>query len=310
MATTVGFVSEKGGVGKTTACYHLAVALSQFEGKKAMVVDTDYQRGGLTCRMFPSKIEAFRSGKVTDVTLFDRFEQLYGGGIGQPKSVDVLRAVGKYGHWGVSVIPADSRLADVTVGQLPHTKSVREGARMRWRHLKLIDDVLHAQDDVLRGPHSDFDYILIDTHPELSDLLSSVVYACDYCVSPVKLDQQSSIGVPSAIEAIGKVNEEMEWICSSLKEVGQYTPTRFVGAIGMMAREYGGVLKESERVQFRQLRAAKIDVFDTYITEGDGLRQAAEQRCPVFDLATPNAKKQSDQFKRLTKEFIRKCPPK
>ena len=93
MATTVGFVSEKGGVGKTTACYHLAVALSQFEGKKVIVVDTDYQRGGLTCRMFPSKIEAFRSGKVTDVTLFDRFEQLYGGGIGQPKSVDVLPAV-------------------------------------------------------------------------------------------------------------------------------------------------------------------------------------------------------------------------
>ncbi len=34
MATVVGFISEKGGVGKTTACYHIATALNRFEGKR------------------------------------------------------------------------------------------------------------------------------------------------------------------------------------------------------------------------------------------------------------------------------------
>ena len=29
MGTTVGFASEKGGVGKTTICYHLAIALNR-----------------------------------------------------------------------------------------------------------------------------------------------------------------------------------------------------------------------------------------------------------------------------------------
>lgn len=301
MAATVGFISEKGGVGKTTACYHLAVALNQFEGKRVMVVDTDYQRGGLTCRMFPSKIEAFRSGKVTNVTLFDKFEQLYGGMSDQPGTVDVLYAIGNWGG-AVSVIPADARLVDVSTGRLPATNNVREGARKRWSHLKLIDDVLGQF-------QRSFDYILIDSHPEVSDLLRSVVYACDYCVSPVKLDQQSSIGVPSAMEAIVMVNKDMEWICSALKDVGEYTPTQFAGAIGMMAREYRSKLKESERSQYSLLKRTG-GIFESYVTEGDGLRQAAEERCPVFELVTANAKKQSIQFKLLTKEFIKKCPPK
>jgi chromosome partitioning protein len=49
----VGFVSEKGGVGKTTACYHIAIALRWFHEKRVLVVDTDYQRGGITCRFKP-----------------------------------------------------------------------------------------------------------------------------------------------------------------------------------------------------------------------------------------------------------------
>ncbi|WP_332834381.1 hypothetical protein [Escherichia coli] len=37
---------------------------------------------------------------------------------------------------------------------------------------------------------------MIDSHPEVSDVMRSIIYASDYCVSPVKLDRQSSIGWP------------------------------------------------------------------------------------------------------------------
>ena len=36
MAVTVGFISEKGGVGKTTSCYHIAEALSRFHKKRVL----------------------------------------------------------------------------------------------------------------------------------------------------------------------------------------------------------------------------------------------------------------------------------
>ena len=59
MAITVGFISEKGGVGKTTSCYHIAEGLSRYHDKKVLVIDADYQRGGITGRFFPQLIENF-----------------------------------------------------------------------------------------------------------------------------------------------------------------------------------------------------------------------------------------------------------
>ena len=48
MAKTVaGFISEKGGVGKTTACYHIAIALSRYYDEKVLVVDADSDDGTL-----------------------------------------------------------------------------------------------------------------------------------------------------------------------------------------------------------------------------------------------------------------------
>jgi hypothetical protein len=84
--------------------------------------------------------------------------------------------------------------------------------------------------------------LLLEGSPELSDLLRTVVYACDYCVSPVKLDQQSTIGVPSAIQAINEVNDDMEMIGQALGGTEGYTPTVFKGAMGMMCREWDAKL--------------------------------------------------------------------
>ena len=77
MATVVGFISEKGGVGKTTACYHVAVALNRFYDRRVLVIDANYQRGGITGRFFPQLIESFGRGVVPGTTLFHKFQQLY-----------------------------------------------------------------------------------------------------------------------------------------------------------------------------------------------------------------------------------------
>jgi len=67
--------------------------------------------------------------------------------------------------------------------------------RSLWRHLSALNVVL--------APIRDrYDYILVDPHPDINDLLRTILYACDYVCPPVKLDLQSTIGVPSAIEAI------------------------------------------------------------------------------------------------------------
>jgi chromosome partitioning protein len=294
MATVVGFISEKGGVGKTTACYEIAWDLHWTHNKRVMVVDTDYQRGGITCRFLPALIENFREGRVPGTHLYHKFQHLYSETDFSP-DVDLLETAEE-----VALLPADPRLGQVSIDKMPASNNIRENNRRLWTHLSLIRAVLE--------PHlENFDYILLDSHPDVSDLLRSVIYAADYCVSPVKLDLQSTIGVPSAIEAINSVNADMEMISRALDPVPPYTPTEFAGAIGMMAREWGGMLKLTERAEYRRLERTGA-VFRNYVTEGDGVRQAARDRITVQDVAGANAARQAAQFRAITVEFMERCP--
>lgn len=292
--TVVGFISEKGGVGKTTACYHIAIALSRYYEEKVLVVDADYQRGGITGRFIPSLMEDFKKGKMKGVTLYHAFRALYSAtDIPEPDIVST-----KFPD--VDLLPSDPRLTEISIDKLPGSNNIRENNIKLLTHLSAISDALNLIQD-------EYNYILIDTHPETSELLRSVIYACDYCVSPVKLDEQSSVGVPSAIEAVNGVNNDVITLQKTLGIPEDFEPTEFIGAIGMMTREYANALKWTESVQYSRLNTI-CGIFKEYITEGDGLRQAASLRLPVFDITGDNAYKQSVQFKRLTKEFVEKCP--
>ncbi len=295
MAITVSFISEKGGVGKTTACYHMAVGLARYHQKAILVVDADYQRGGISGRFFPDVIDDFGSGSAQGETIFHKYQQLYSAS-NQTSRVDIRTWTGI--NASVDLIPADPRLSSVSVDKLPSTNNIRANNQSLLKHLQTIKYVLSSIEDK-------YDYILIDSHPEVSDVLRSVIYASDYCVSPVKLDRQSSIGVATILGEINNVNADVEMIQGSI-DTFTYKDTRFAGSIGMMAREWGGELKQSEQSEYNRLRRTG-GVFKNYITEGDGLRQAAAERVPVFDINLANADKQSQQFKRLTEEFVKAC---
>ena len=296
MATVVGFISEKGGVGKTTACYHIAVGLSWYQNKRVLVVDADYQRGGITGRFIPNLLEHFHAGRLPYVTLWDKFQQLYSN---QPTTTDI-DILDTEESPKLKLIPADPRLSQVTVEKMPATNNIRQNSLALWRHLSLLRTVLEPQ-------LQNYDYILIDSHPEISEVLRSVIYASDYCVSPVRLDLQSTIGVASAIEAINDVNADVDMMSRALDNPPAHNPTLFAGAMGMMAHEWGGILIRTERTEYNRLSRAG-SIFESYITEGDGLRQAAADRSSVYNLTGANAERQAAQFREMTEEFIARCP--
>jgi chromosome partitioning protein len=295
MAVVVGFISEKGGVGKTTACYHVAVALNRYHKQRVLVIDADYQRGGITGRFFPDMIEGFGSGSVPGTTLFHKFQQLYSASTLTP-DVDIR----SWSGWQtrIDVLPADPRLANVSIDKLPSNNNIRENTLSILRHMQVINSVLSPLKD-------EYDYILIDSHPAVSAVLRAIIYASDYCVSPVKLDRQSAIGVATVLGEINNVNADVDMIQRSVGGV-EYSDTAFAGSMGMMAREWAESLKQSEQVEFNRLRGTGA-VFAAYVTEGDGLRQAAAQRVPVYDIVGANATKQAGQFRELTIEFMQAC---
>lgn len=295
MSTIISFISEKGGVGKTTSVYHIAIGLQRYneEDYDVLIVDTDYQRGGITCRLRPEMLEHFRLGELPDLTtLYHAYRDLYSGKDTLP-DLSILDT-----QHGVNVVPADPRLNTVSVDKMPATNNLRDNNRMLMRHLTLIKDCLDKIEH-------DYDFILIDSHPDLNDLEKSVIYASDYCISPVKLDQQSAIGVPSTIEAIRNVDEDVKAVGALVGIDPDYEDTSFLGALSMMCRKYGGSLKYSEQVIYNRLRRT-TGIFDSYVTEGDGIRVAAAQGCPVYDLNFENAVKQSDQLRDVVSELLGK----
>lgn len=296
MSTIISFVSEKGGVGKTTAVYHVAVGLQRFHQKKVLVVDTDYQRGGLTCRLVPEMLENFRLGEVASAaTLYHAYRTLYSGQDALPR-LTVLST-----NANIDLVPADPRLNSISVDKMPPTNNLRDNNRMIIRHLTLIRDCLEN----IEGANGPYDFILIDSHPDLYDLEKAVIYACDYCVSPVKLDAQSSIGVPSTVEAIENVDADVRAVGSLVGLEADYKDTVFLGAIGMMCREWGSALKYSEQITYIRLKRT-TGIFDSYVTEGDGIRLAAQQGCSVYEISGANAEKQAGQFRGLVEELLSK----
>ena len=55
-------------------------------------------------------------------------------------------------------------------------------------------------------------------------------------------------------------------------------------------------------------RQPPATIFEHYVTEGDGLRQAAAERIPVYDVKGANAERQAAQFREVTEEFMTQCP--
>ena len=293
MTTKIGFVSEKGGVGKTTTVYHVGVALARFHGKRVLVLDTDYQRGGLTCRLRPEMLEDFRSGQTKHTTLFHVYQSLYSGQENLPP-LTVLKTKDS-----IDLVPADPRLNSISVDKMPPANNLRENNRMLARHIGLIRESL----DSLNEGDESYDFILVDSHPDLADLEKAVIFASDKCISPVKLDNQSATGVASTVEAINNVNEDIQAVGAMFNLEPDYCETEFLGAAGMMCREYGGVLKYSEQNIFNRLRRT-TGILDSYVTEGDGIRQAAEARTTVYQIDGNNAKRQSEQYQQLTEEIM------
>ncbi len=144
-------------------------------------------------------LEDFRLGEVTSTTLFHAYQALYSG---QPElpNLTVLRT-----DAGLDLVPADPRLNSVSVDKMPPTNNLRDNNRMLMRHLTLVSDCLNSIES-LEAP---YDFVLIDSHPDLYDLEKAVIYASQFCISPVKLDAQSVIGVASTTEAIRNVDEDV-----------------------------------------------------------------------------------------------------
>lgn len=167
----IGFCNLKGGVGKTTACQNLAVALTRM-GRKVAVVDMDPQSNLSTS--FGVNISP------NDPQVFDLLS-------GSASWDDVLVT-----REGVDVIPSSLDLVMVELNP--------EGPIGR-------DTLLH---EAMAGLDRDrYDYVLLDSPPQLGVFTRNVLTACDRLIVPMDDGFYSLAGLRLLNEAIPLFRERL-----------------------------------------------------------------------------------------------------
>lgn len=173
MCRVIAVANQKGGVGQTTTCINLGVALARL-GKKVLLVDADPQGQVALGLGFPKKVR---------VTLKNMLENIIMGLEFDPKE-----AILKHKE-GVEVIPANKLLAGLDVALI----NVEDREKVLKEYLELLED--------------DYDYILIDCMPSLGMMVINALYAADSVLIPVQPQYYATDGLTELLKAVKGIKQ-------------------------------------------------------------------------------------------------------
>jgi chromosome partitioning protein len=173
---TIGL--QKGGVGKSTTSGILAYFLSE-EGYKVLAVDMDSQ-GNLTDLLTQKDLEYF-AGQ----TILEAFET---------KNIkDYIYEINHKLH----ILPADDYLA--TLSKLLYTSP-------QWKH---INEKNFALKEILEPVIHDYDYVIIDTPPSLSEPMVNAICASDYVIILAEGSKWAFSAIPRFLETVEFAQENI-----------------------------------------------------------------------------------------------------
>jgi chromosome partitioning protein len=175
MATTICLLNQKGGVGKTSTCYHLAGTLAQ-QGRRVLLVDNDPQ-ASLTQGFFgPEGMRAIPAGQSV-AAAYDPDQEPIAASLIQPTGLE-----------RVSIIPGSPTLAGYNMLSQPQWGRSLEGL-----------------ESVLGEVAGEYDLVLIDNPPNLHLLAAASMVASDAIVIPLQAEDFGAQGlgpVRAAIKAV------------------------------------------------------------------------------------------------------------
>lgn len=182
----ISVFNQKGGCGKTTTVYNLAGSLAK-RGYKVLVVDCDPQFN-------ITKTLHLEKGRIMDdiiYTISDLMQEQVS--INEVIQTALLRTRGnaKPKNLGIDYVPSDRRLSSV---------NLNDGEIMK-RAMDSID--------------TDYDFVLFDCPPGLSDIIINALVASDYVLVPVAADKDSLEGFDELLETVqvicnNKINPDLK----------------------------------------------------------------------------------------------------
>jgi chromosome partitioning protein len=172
------FLNQKGGVGKTSTCYHLAGTLAAMR-RKVLLIDTDPQ-ASLTQGFLDAELRRRLDPDETVVAIYRGSDPLPG---------RVTRCV----RPGIDLVPAARSLERYNVPE-PHLADREAQAYLR---------------DFLGEVKGDYDLVLIDCQPTLQFCTWGAMVAADALVMPLAPESFSTEGIADVQESIALVRAGM-----------------------------------------------------------------------------------------------------
>jgi chromosome partitioning protein len=255
---TIAVVNQKGGCGKTITSINLSAFLA-LAGRRVLLVDMDPQAHS-TLGLSPGQVAPAR-------TMYDVFR----GATGGPEILltDVIRPVGD----NFDLAPSDIRLSAIP--------EALAGTPGRERIL--------AQ--ALAGLHDWYDYILVDSPPNVGLLTFNAIVACWEAVIPMDPSFFSLHGIGKLFETLGVLEDTTGH---------RITPRVLVTLYGGRSPFVKAVLEE-----VRQHLAGQH--FETVIRSSVKLAEAASHGLPITQYATRSAG--YEDYQALANEVLREEAP-
>jgi chromosome partitioning protein len=234
MAYIIAFANQKGGVGKTSSVISISHALAM-KDKKVLVIDLDPQ--GNSSRILGKNLPSEQPRTVID--LFTK------------KTAILSNTYVDSQIKGVKLIPSYLKLFEIE-------RSMKEIERLSSLRTKVDNSALEA-----------FDFILVDTPPNLGTFLLNALIIADYVIIPIDAESIFAVeGLDGLLETISDVKATLNPKLKLLK---------------VLLTMVDGRTNTSRIIKEQVQRAFDVDqVFKTTITKNTSVNKAHLQGVTIF----------------------------
>lgn len=285
-ARIVPLVNQKGGVGKTTVCHALSYHLFQM-GYHVLILDMDPQ-----CNIDSHLNIAANHSNTPNMYHVIRGEASLSNAICKAGHCDIVQADTRMYSWnGRALMSTEEYLKNIG-----NPAKLEQILKDNWErmHNPEIDDK-HILQREIRKIETQYDYILIDTNPDLGFLttLSLLSGEIIYPIVPVFPEESSRISVLALHDTITSI------LSNDL--------SREIIIAGLLISKYEKNRISDRYIKYLNTLARKMNtiVFKTLIHKGCVVQEAMALHQSIFE-RSKKANKVSNDYQMFTHEFIQR----
>lgn len=248
MAYIIAICNQKGGVAKTATTHQLAAGLS-IEGYKVLAIDIDPQYNLSTCcGIDVAKLEEDKK------TIYEVLQ-------GKRKLSEVIKTIQVQNNKSFDIAPSTNLLSKAD--------AEFAGAKAPYLLKKALSEF------------TEYDFVFIDTPPNLSVLTVNALTAADCVIVPYKADALTVAGITQLSDVINEIKE--------------YTNDKIyiLGIVLTMYDTRTKIAKASENDAQQIAEALKTRVFDSKIRQCAAMRDLPNYATDIF-AAFPNSSAAQD----------------